>query len=102
MPLTISRLTREYIFSDLVTDDDLAGATAEATFQDPDVIPEEVDWETADLVSDNGEWSVRILVGPGGTIELTAQEYPHDFQMWIRITDNPERPVRRPGIVTVD
>ncbi len=51
-----------------------------------------------------GSWEViggvpyaRILVGPGGTIQLAAGRY----DVYLKITDNPEVPVRLAGPLTV-
>lgn len=94
MPLEIDRLSREYVYWPIVTDNVISGATAEvALLADPTAHPEESDWETAEIFVNE----VRILLGPGGTVELS----PGDYQSWVRITDNPERPVRKPGVVTV-
>jgi len=39
----------------------------------------------------------HCLVGPGGTIQLAAGRY----QMWVRITDNPEVPVIPFGLLNI-
>ena len=103
MPLTISRLTREYIFTDIETPDDLTGATGEVAFKSLGELPEALDWESCDLIDTAGEWSARVLVGVDTSITLEPPDVNEfDWQMWLRIDDNPERPVRKPGIVTVE
>ena len=110
MPLVISRLTREYVFVPIDTDDNLALSTAEAAFVAIGVLPTGTDWNPAVLIAPdpndpNSTWLLRILVGPGhvDAIDLTPPT-PEllDYQMWTAIDDNPERVVRRPGIVTVE
>ena len=102
--LTISRLTREYVFSDITTPNDLTSATCDFAFKAAGEIPEELDWEEGTLLQEGvGEWVARILVGDGGDVTLASPgSYPYDWQVWLRITDSPERPVRRPGIITVE
>jgi hypothetical protein len=101
--LTISRLTREYIFTDITTPNDLTSATGEFAFMEPGEIPEELDWETGDILQEAEGWVARILVGDGADVTLASPDtYPYDWQVWLRIDDNPERPVRRPGIITVE
>lgn len=62
------------------------------------VDPVALDWKTGswELGSD-GIWMARCLVGPGGTVTLTAGTY----DAWVKITDSPEIPVRKCGVVEV-
>ena len=106
MALTMSRLTREYVFWPVETQDDLSTSTVEVAFKDNAVDkPEEVDWEDATLVEDgSGNWRVRALVGPDhvDSIDLTPPTADFiDYESWVRLTDNPERIVRRTGVVTI-
>ena len=106
MPLTMSRLTREYVFWDIESEDDLQGATAEVAFIDNAVdLPGPTDWSPASLVETaQGNWRFRALVGPddASSIDLTPPaSLPVDYETWVRLTDTPERIVRRPGVVTV-
>lgn len=95
--LSMSRLSREYVFVDIETVDDLSTATSEVAFMAAEAIPTVSDWHPADLV---GTWSVRILVGPGSAnaVELA----PGDYQIWVKIIDFPEAPVRRPGMLVIE
>lgn len=106
MPLSMSRLTREYVFWDIDSPDDLQGATAEVAFlEDPSTLPDSADWEDAELVETaQGNWRFRALVGPDhqDSIDLTPSgSEPVDYETWTRLTDNPERIVRRPGVLTI-
>ncbi len=85
MQLRISSLSKEYlkiaVTADVVVTDD----PVSFAFTDPAVDP---------TVWTAGDWSgteARILVGPGGSITLTKGV--HD--VWLKITDSPEIPVRR-------
>jgi len=46
-------------------------------------------WET----TTGGAYYARCLVGPGGTVALTVGTY----DVWVKVTDNPEIPVARIG-----
>lgn len=100
--LTLSHLTREFVRVDLLTSQDLSGATVEFALKAPDEDPDELDWSAGTIAPKGEAYEARILVGDGGDIPLTSPTYPYDWQIWLRLTDNPERPVRRPGIVTAE
>ena len=108
MPLELSRLSRDYIYFNIDTPNDLGPSTGEAAFKSAGERPIADDWSPADIIDEAGVWVLRVLVGPNSgtvtdSIDLTpVGETPVDYQSWIRITDNPERPVRRPGIVTIE
>lgn len=59
------------------------------------------DWKTAswetDATTTPDTYYARCLVGTGGTVALTAATYT----VWVKITDNPETPVLRAGLVRV-
>jgi hypothetical protein len=100
MAMSIDRLSREYMWVQITSGQNLTAATLELAFTGaPDTRPGDLDWKAADYVDDGKIWA-RLLVsgtGAGGTVELAVG----DWQCWVRITDTPERPVRRPGIVTI-
>lgn len=110
MSITISRLTREFIRWDVSSDANLSIATVEIAFMDdPTKIPDEADWNSGELVDVETSQSIikvaRILVGPDhvDSVDLTPPTQDLiDYQSWVRITDEPERPVRKSGIVTVE
>ena len=55
-------------------------------------------WET-DATTNPDTYYARCLVGPsGGTITLTAGS---TYQVWVKVTDNPETPVKRAGLLRV-
>jgi hypothetical protein len=49
-------------------------------------------WETID-----GIYKARCLIGPAGVVQLVAGTYV----VWVKITDNPEVPVKRSGYIKV-
>lgn len=56
------------------------------------------DWKTATWESDGaGGWLARCLVGPAGTITLVAGPY----DVWVQITDAPEVPIRKVGLLEI-
>lgn len=100
MALELHQLTREYVWWEITTSNDLTGSLVEVAFTDEVSIPAELDWESATLVDVNGTWFVQRLVsgtGNGGDTTLAVG----DHQAWVRIDDTPERPVRKAGIVTI-
>ena len=53
-------------------------------------------WET-DATTTPSTYYARCLVGPGGTVTLAAGTY----EVWVKITDSPEVPVKRSGTLVV-
>ncbi len=89
-------LSREYLhfWVDGVTG---TGETVEVAFTAADGKPVEGDWEAASwgrLAVDGAD--VRVLVGPGA-VPLASGIYA----AWVRVTADEERPVLRPGLVSV-
>lgn len=85
--LRVSRLTLEYVRTTVTASADPTGDVVEFAFVTTDR-PGDTDWETGGWDPDVTTYDARILVGPGGTVELDAGTYG----CWIRVTDNPERP----------
>lgn len=55
------------------------------------------DWKTASWVTtSSGNYTVRCLVGPAGTALAVG-----NYNVWIKITDNPEVPVQNVGILSI-
>jgi len=106
MALVISRLTTEYLFWSVETPNDLSTSTADVAFMaSASLFPGASDWQSAEILSPESQPVIRILVGPGhiDAFDLTpSTDASEDYQVWIRINDNPESPVRRPGLVTVE
>ena len=61
----------------------------------PDV--EEADWNESSWETIGRKYYARCLVGPGGAIELEDGSY----EVWVRITDDPEIPVLKAGAIKV-
>lgn len=56
------------------------------------------DWKVASWEADGaGGWLARCLVGPGGAVTLAAGTY----DVWLKIVDSPELPIRRVGLIEV-
>lgn len=93
MTTTIPSTSLEYITIPVSGTDpdgqllDLSGDTVEVAFVlDGAGLPTDDDWNTATWSSAG---QAAILVGPGGTVELSAGCY----RPFVRVSDNPERPV---------
>lgn len=53
-------------------------------------------WDTTPIPG-TSSYNARCLIGPGGTTTLTVGKWV----VWLRITDSPEVPVRKTGLLTV-
>lgn len=104
--LTLSAVSREYVQVPVAAR--VAGApvdvstdVVEMAFLPGQAAPAEDDWLSAswdvDAVSVPARYRAQCLVGPDGTVELEAGVY----SVWVRITDDPEIPVRRAGQLTI-
>ena len=71
--------------------------TVEMAFIAGDANPTSPDWKAASWETDSttvpATYYARCLVGTGGTVALAAGLY----QVWTRITDSPEVPVKKSG-----
>ena len=102
--MEIDRDSTEYIYVGVTGEVPSAGA--EVAFKAPAARPESGDWETAVIVDSagdalwddavasgvTGDYYVARLVGPfnSNDVVLTVG----DYQMWLRLTDTTERPIR--------
>lgn len=104
---TISSLTKEYVLVEVVTSvggvvQDPTGDVVEFAAAAPGTEPSSWtagSWET-DTTTDPDTYHARILVsgtGGGGSLALADGTY----DLWVRITDSPERPARRAGTLIV-
>lgn len=77
------------------------GDSVAIAFTAPGADPQPSDWNAAgwDASADVGvnQYLARCLVGPGGAVQLAVGAY----QVWIKITDNPEVPVLPAGYLTI-
>lgn len=102
MSVMIQRESTEYLYVGITgsppsTDQELAFLEAPSR-------PTEQDWNAAILVDDQhplwnaanavatGDYFVAILIGAFG--ETGVELLPGDYQIWVRLTDTDERPVR--------
>jgi hypothetical protein len=54
-------------------------------------------WDGTQPQTPGNAYIAHCLVGPGGTVQLAAGRY----QMWIRVTDDPEIPVIPFGLLNI-
>lgn len=103
----ISRLTTEYLYWPLTTDDDFSAATASAAFLETNTSkPGSADWVTAEVVTnpdDVTSQAVRLLVGPELTgYDLTpATSDTLTYYVWVKLATSTEVIVRRAGTLQV-
>lgn len=102
----ISRLTTEYLYWHLTSDNDFSGDTASVAFMaSGSTKPGGSDWTVADIVpnpDDSAQDSVRLLVGPDGEKDLTpGGDSATTYNVWIKLTTVSETFVRRAGTLLV-
>lgn len=99
--LSISSLTKEFLKTQVTHT--VNGTTVDPTTKPVEWAfvtsgnPTDTDWVTGDWETTPDGYYARIIVGPGSTKVLAVGTYT----AWIRITDNPEVPVRIVGKVSV-
>lgn len=73
--------------------------TVQAAFKAPGVSPGPGDWLAASWETSGTSYFARVLVGPGAgaVVDLAVGTY----DMWLKITDNPEIPVVEAGTLRV-
>ena len=80
---------------------DITADTVQMAFPVAGVTPVAGDWKAAtwetDTETDPDTYYARCLVGPGGTVTLTAQLY----DVYVKVTDSPEIPTIRAGQLRV-
>lgn len=113
MAVSLERETTEYVFVGATGSVPATGV--EVAFLAAGVRPTTPDWETGIVVNNSGhalwpeaiatgltgDYYIAILVGAfgGGTVVLTAG----DYQVWVRITDTTEQPVKiAPVVLTIN
>lgn len=80
---------------------DPTGDTVQLAFMSTSAAPASGDlkaasWET-DSTTTPPTYKARCLVGTGGAVALTAGTY----HVWVKVTDSPETPLRRAGLLRV-
>lgn len=112
MALEIQRESTEYVFTGWTGDVPAVGG--DLAFLAAGVRPTTGDWKPAVVVDDSGDalWPDAVLSGVAGTYYIaikigaynggTLTLTPGDYQVWARLTDTDEQPVRIvPTTVTV-
>ncbi|RSM73434.1 hypothetical protein DMH04_41215 [Kibdelosporangium aridum] len=83
--MRISVLSKEYLLISVTASEDVTSDPVAFAFAAPSVDPSV--WTSGDWVGTQA----RILVGPGGAVTLTKGTW----DVWLKITDSPEIPVRK-------
>lgn len=109
MTLVLQRETTEYVYIG-ITGSTVSGEV-EVAFTTPDMRPAGGDWYSAEKIEDDthalwddaqgsgveGDWYIARLVGEYQNNEVVLD--PEDYQVWVRLTDDAERPVRIAPVV---
>lgn len=61
------------------------------------VTPASDDWHTGSWETSGTTHYARLLVGPNGALNLAAGS----FDVWVKVTDNPEQPVNQVDTLTI-
>jgi hypothetical protein len=97
--LIVSSTSLEYVKVE-VTRDDGSNPTADTVkmaFMPDGETPSAGDFKTSDWQTIGDRYYIRCLIGPGGQITLTAGFWV----VWVKITDNPEIPIKRVNFIEV-
>lgn len=97
--LVLSSLTTEYLHIPVTGDVDLdAQVVAIAVIPVGQEEPADDEWHEAAWVGAVGTTrSARVLIGPEEDLELANGTYT----AWVKVTDTPEIPVRKSGLIRV-
>lgn len=101
MPLSMRADTLEYATATITADHDITGDTIEVSL--PVTSNPPVTWVAADVVEvtagAGGRYTAkyRVLIGPSGDFTLT----PATYDWTVRLTDDPEVPVRKVDQLTI-
>lgn len=74
------------------------GDTVQLAFTTIGATPTTGDWHTGswDIAPGNNTYLAQVLVGPAGVAIAKGT-----YQVWVKVTDNPEIPVVQTGTVTI-
>ena len=104
MNLTLSSLSTDYVQVPVSAAIDGANYnptpdTVQLAFMAPGASPGTSDWHTGSWDTPSaGTYMAQVLIGPAaGGIVLT----PGTYTIWVKVTDNPEVPVRTPGFLVI-
>ncbi len=104
--LVVSSVSTEYVLSQVIATIgglviDPTGDVVQMAFLTPGVTPQAGDWKTAgwevNTVTNPHTYSAKCLIGPNGVIQLAAGAW----DVWVKITDNPEVPAKKSGQLRV-
>jgi len=104
MAVTLSSLSTEYIRAEVSATEagepvDPTGGAVEFAFKDTDVEPAGGDWKTGEWETDpavSPVYYARILIGPSGETLADGK-----YNVWLKIANSPEIPVRKIGVLTI-
>lgn len=102
MALRLSAATTEYVRIPVSAKENgsVVNPTTDAVqmaFVAADAAPGNTDWKTASWETDGSTYYARCLVGPSGDATPAVGSY----HVWVKLTDNPEIPVRRAGRLVI-
>jgi len=94
--LTIPWQSKEYLKAPVAGPADLESLPPEMALLPSGQDPTPGDWLAAEWIIEGGQLKAMILIGPGTLLPLTKGLV---YQVWVRVTAEPEIPVLKPGTV---
>lgn len=102
MAISMSELSTEYLFQPVYVTSlgqpyDPTGDLVQFAFKPPNVPPASGDWLSGAWWAGqqpDGAWTAEVLVGPENNGNILT---PGIYAIWLKVTDNPEVPVRVTG-----
>jgi hypothetical protein len=76
---------------------DITGDTVALGFTDSWNSDAPAEWHPATWETINDVHTARLLIGPGTDVALTAGAW----DVWVKVTDNPETPVLKAGVLRI-
>ena len=97
--ITLSRLSTEYVLIEVAATIsgvpvNPTGDTAQMAFMKSGAIPGSGDWHAASWETAGTVYYTRCLVGPANGGVVLA---PGTWNIWVKVADSPEVPVRSPA-----
>ncbi|MGC5012532.1 hypothetical protein ACLQ2R_17350 [Streptosporangium sp. DT93] len=94
--LTIPWQSKEYLKAPIAGSADLGSLPPEMALLPVGQDPISGDWLSAQWIVEGGQLKAMILIGPDTALPLTKGLL---YQVWVRITAEPEIPLLKPGTV---
>ncbi len=96
MTIRIEALSTEYIHIPVTSDGDVTAAPVSIAIVARGTEPDSGDWQNAAWKPNTTPPQATVLIGPGTPFGL---EQGSAYDVWVRVTESPEIPIRRAGSI---